>query len=60
MAAETLAGMVQESDLEVGRLYPPLEAIQECSITIAIKLAEFAYEQGNLFHIITIITNITL
>ncbi|XP_065157600.1 NADP-dependent malic enzyme-like isoform X3 [Atheta coriaria] len=46
MAAETLAGMVQESDLEVGRLYPPLEAIQECSITIAIKLAEFAYEQG--------------
>ena len=38
--------MVQESDLKVGRLYPPLSALREISIKIAAKVAIEAYKSG--------------
>lgn len=46
-AAEGLADLVTDQDLAVGRLYPPLTAIREISIKIAIKVAEEAYREGN-------------
>ena len=45
-AAEGLAEMVGESDLAVGRLYPPLKDLREISVKIAVKVAEEAYSQG--------------
>merc|ERR1712098_844965 len=36
-AAEGLADMVRDSDIAVGRLYPPLSALREISIKIAAK-----------------------
>lgn len=45
-AARTLAGIVDEKDLESGSLYPPINKIQEVSIQIAIRVAKLAYEMG--------------
>ena len=45
-AAEGLAEMVTEADLEVGRLYPPLKDLREISVKIATKVAEEAYKSG--------------
>ena len=45
-AAEGLADMVQDSDIAVGRLYPPLSALREISIKIATKVAIEAYKSG--------------
>ena len=45
-AATTLAGMVEESDLAQGSLYPPLAHIREVSAAIAAAVAESAYESG--------------
>merc|ERR1719192_361837 len=45
-AAEGLAEMVGESDLAVGRLYPPLKDLREISVKIAVKVAEEAYSRG--------------
>ena len=38
--------MVQESDLAVGRLYPPLGDIREISVKIATKVATEAYQEN--------------
>ncbi|XP_073979814.1 NADP-dependent malic enzyme-like isoform X2 [Rhodnius prolixus] len=46
ISAQALAALVSEDDLEKGRLYPPLKNIQECSLKIAAKVAEYAYEKG--------------
>jgi len=46
-AAEGLADMVQDSDIAVGRLYPPLSALREISIKIATKVAIEAYKSGS-------------
>ena len=43
-AAEALAGMVEDTDYAVGRLYPPLDKIKDCSIKIAAEIAETAYK----------------
>eukprot|EP00094_Tigriopus_californicus_P002282 TCALIF_02203-PA protein Name:"Similar to ME1 NADP-dependent malic enzyme (Anas platyrhynchos)" AED:0.12 eAED:0.12 QI:0/0.75/0.6/0.8/0.5/0.4/5/79/652 len=43
-AAEALADMVTPEDLAVGRLYPPIEKIKDCSIKIAANIANIAYE----------------
>jgi malate dehydrogenase (oxaloacetate-decarboxylating)(NADP+) len=45
-AAQTLAGEVKPSDLEVGRVYPPLARIREVSIRIATAVAELAWREG--------------
>ncbi|CAB0037392.1 unnamed protein product [Trichogramma brassicae] len=42
-AAQTLAELVTDEDLERGTLYPPLKDIQMCSIKIAVKLMDYAY-----------------
>ena len=42
-AARTLAGLVGESDLEQGCLYPPLKDIRKISLSIAVRVAEKAY-----------------
>ncbi len=42
-AAEALAALVTEDDLKVGRMYPPLSTLRDCSIKIAAKVAEDAY-----------------
>ncbi|XP_065223482.1 NADP-dependent malic enzyme-like isoform X1 [Planococcus citri] len=46
MSAQTLADLVQESDLEVGRLYPPLQSITQCSVKIATNVMKAAYQTG--------------
>ncbi|CAK9795792.1 NADP-dependent malic enzyme [Anthophora plagiata] len=46
IAAKTLANMVSEEDLHHGNLYPPLQDIQKCSLTIAADVMRTAYENG--------------
>jgi malate dehydrogenase (oxaloacetate-decarboxylating)(NADP+) len=45
-AARTLAGLVDESDLAQGSLYPALSRIREVSAAIATAVAESAYADG--------------
>ena len=45
-AAEGLASLVTEEDLEVGRMYPPLSKIKQVSFKIATTVAEEAYKEG--------------
>jgi malate dehydrogenase (oxaloacetate-decarboxylating)(NADP+) len=45
-AARTLAGLVDESDLAQGSLYPALSRIREVSAAIATAVAESAYAGG--------------
>ncbi len=46
VAARTLADMVTEDDLAMGRIYPSLSRIREVSQAIAVAVAELAWEQG--------------
>lgn len=46
ISAQRLAEIVTEDDLEKGSLYPPLEMIQDCSIKIAVRIMEYAYQNG--------------
>ena len=46
VAAKTLATMVTEEDLAMGRIYPSLSRIREVSREIAIAVAEVAYTRG--------------
>lgn len=43
---QTLADLVSTDDLDLGRLYPHPKLISECSIKIATRIAEYAYETG--------------
>jgi len=45
-AAKVLAHEVSESDLEQGRIYPPLSKIRDVSFAIALAVAEVAYNRG--------------
>ncbi|XP_077286145.1 NADP-dependent malic enzyme-like [Arctopsyche grandis] len=45
-AAQTLANFVEQADLDKGSVYPPLKAIREISLAIAIEVAKMAYEEG--------------
>jgi malate dehydrogenase (oxaloacetate-decarboxylating)(NADP+) len=45
VAAKTLAQTVSVDDLKQGRVYPPLARIREVSATIAVAVAEVAYER---------------
>ena len=46
VAAKTLAQQVSESDLQKGRVFPPLSKVREVSAAIATATAELAYQQG--------------
>lgn len=46
IAARTVAGEVSETDLRIGRIYPPLPRIREVSLAIAVAVADLAYRQG--------------
>lgn len=45
IASETVAENVSEEDLAKGSLYPPLMSIKECSMQIACKILEHAYDE---------------
>jgi len=45
-AAQTLAQLVTESDLDQGSLYPALPRIREVSAHIAAAVADIAYKNG--------------
>lgn len=49
IAAHELAASVRDEDLEIGSLYPPLDAIQEVSLKIAIGITKYAYCEGMSF-----------
>ncbi|MGC8744769.1 MAG: NAD-dependent malic enzyme [Verrucomicrobiia bacterium] len=44
-AAKTLASLVAESDLEAGRVYPPLQSIREVSAKIAEAVVQIAFKE---------------
>ena len=46
VAAKILAQEVSETDLRIGRIYPPLPRIREVSLAIAVAVAEVAYRTG--------------
>jgi len=46
VAARTLASMVTEGDLEMGRVYPDLKRIREVSAAIAVAVVEVAFARG--------------
>jgi len=46
IAAQTLADHVTDEDIKKGSLYPPLRMIRECSVKIATRIAQYAYEKG--------------
>ena len=37
--------MVEEDDFEVGRIYPPLYKIRQCSVKIASDICQTAYQE---------------
>ncbi len=45
-AARVLAQEVSETDLRIGRVYPPLPRIREVSMAIAVAVADLAYSTG--------------
>ncbi|XP_049278196.1 NADP-dependent malic enzyme isoform X1 [Anopheles funestus] len=46
IAAQVVADHVAEADLEKGSLYPPLSAIKDCSMDIAVGVTNYAYQKG--------------
>lgn len=46
IAAESLSRQVNQSNLDNGRLYPPLKAIPEVSVQIAREISEWYYNNG--------------
>ena len=46
LAAKTLSEQVTDEDLKFGLVYPPIEKIRDVSRTIAVTLAEYAYEKN--------------
>ncbi len=49
-SAKALAGLVSETDLDLGRIFPPLSAIRDISAVIAAATAEVAYKRKLATH----------
>ncbi|XP_026318543.1 NADP-dependent malic enzyme-like [Hyposmocoma kahamanoa] len=49
-AARSCANFVQESDLNVGRIYPPLSDVRQVSFQIAMDICKICYEDGLATH----------
>lgn len=47
IAADSLSKQVEQTDLDAGRLYPPLQAIPEVSVKIACDISKWYYENGH-------------
>jgi malate dehydrogenase (oxaloacetate-decarboxylating)(NADP+) len=45
-ASQALAAMVSDTDLEEGRVYPPLSNVFEVSTKLATRIVTYAYENG--------------
>lgn len=43
---QALSEIVTDDDLEKGSLYPPLQNIKDCSVKIAKRVADRAFETG--------------
>lgn len=50
VASRTCANLVTQTDLDHGRLYPPLEECQEISVKIATEIAEYCYRHNMAAH----------
>ena len=50
VAAKALAECVRQSDFDEGRVYPPLETINETSLRLAAKVAQWFYTEGYASH----------
>ncbi|XP_015110034.1 NADP-dependent malic enzyme isoform X2 [Diachasma alloeum] len=46
IAANALADIVTDADLDSGNLYPPLQDIQKCSTKIAVEVMAYAYRES--------------
>ncbi|MFI5337129.1 MAG: NAD-dependent malic enzyme [Opitutales bacterium] len=46
IAARTLASLVTEEDLKIGRVYPDLKRLREVSAAIAVAVADNAFQRG--------------
>lgn len=46
IAAQCIADNVAQEDLDKGSLYPPLGAIRDCSLEIAVGVTKYAYQKG--------------
>ncbi|MDR3631092.1 MAG: NAD-dependent malic enzyme [Desulfocapsaceae bacterium] len=46
VAARVLAQEVSETDLKIGRIFPPLPRIREVSMAVAVAVAEVVYKRG--------------
>jgi hypothetical protein len=47
--SQSLADIVSEEDLKYGRVYPHLDDIREVSVKIAVKVAEYAYQESEYY-----------
>ena len=46
LAARTLASLVTDADLQLGRVFPDLKRIREVSATIATAVADNVFQRG--------------
>lgn len=49
IAARELAATVKDEDLELGSLYPPLKCTRDVSTRIAVKISDYAFDNGKLY-----------
>ena len=50
VAAKALADIVTKKDCDLGRVYPPIQTINETSLKLAAKVAQWFYTEGYASH----------